>query len=40
MKLLTPKQFERRVIFAIVTIPVGFITFVALLAYDIFRTFF
>lgn len=40
MKLPTPEQYDRRVIFAIFAIPLGFITFVALLSYDIYRNFF
>lgn len=39
MKLLTPKQYERRVMFALIAIPVGALTMVAIIIYNIVGVF-
>lgn len=39
MKLPTPEQYDRRVLFGIIAIPVGFLTFVGLFIYDMIRMF-
>lgn len=37
MKLLTPKQYDRRVIFSLIAIPLGFVVFISLAVYDLIR---